>query len=259
MATVVGFDGLEGAPSLQSICDLYRSIVNDTFSGGAGQINTDDAPWMKPFLNSAIRDLYSDLRIVGDMRVIVDNALIIGIPALPAADPTVQVALTYQGYFNGSTWDSSLMLPPDLMWLMKVWQRPSGTAANFIPMQIASAGLTGIYQENTMGMYEIRGNNELWMNGATLATDLRLRYMAVFPDIVGDSIDFSNTYVPIQDCTNAIAHKMVANYAQRLSPDQFSLADSRAEKYTNKLIAESVLNSQAKQFERINFGAQVCQ
>ena len=109
-----------------------------------------------------------------------------------------------------------------------------------------------------MGMYEMRGNNEMWMSGATLATDIRMRYMAVFPDIVGDSIDFSNTFVPIQDCTNAIAHKMVANYAQRLSPDQFSLADSRATGFTKKLIAESVLNSQAKQFERINFGAQVC-
>ena len=257
MGNVVGFDGLEGAPSLQSICDLYRSIVNDTFDGGAGQINTDTAPWMKPFLNSAIRDLYSELRIVGDMRVIVDNA-IVSLPALAQAEPTRQVALTYQGFYNGATWAATPFLPPDLMWMMKVWQRPTGTAANFYPMQIASAGLPGVYQGSTMGMYEMRGNNEMWMSGATLATDIRMRYMAVFPDIVGDSIDFSNTFVPIQDCTNAIAHKMVANYAQRLSPDQFSLADSRATGFTKKLIAESVLNSQAKQFERINFGAQVC-
>lgn len=253
MSTVVGFDGLEGAPSLQSICDLYRSIVNDTFNNGAGQINTDAAPWMKPFLNSAIRDLYSDLRIIGDMRVIVDNYIVAGIPALPVADPAVQVALTYQGYFNGTSWNPNLYLPPNLMWLMKVWQSPSNTSSVFYPMQIASAGLQGVYQGSDLGQYEIRGNNELWFNGATLETDVRLRYMAVFPDIIGDSIDLNNTFVPIQDCTNAIAFKMVAYYAQRLSPDQFQLAESQAQKYTKKIINESVLNSQSKQFERINF------
>jgi hypothetical protein len=258
MPSIVGNDGLEGAPSLQSICDLYRSIVNDTFDGGAGQINTDTAPWMLPFLNSAIRDLYSDLRIVGDMRVIVDNAIISGIPPIPAANPTVQVALAYQGYFNGSTWNSSYLLPPDLMWLMKVWQRPSNVGATFFPMTPAPAGLSGVYQGYGLGQYEMRGNNELWFNGALLATDIRLRYMAAYPDITGDDIDFSNTYVPIQDSTNAIAHKMVANYAQRLSPDQYQLADSRQAGFTKKLIAESVLNSQTKQFARQPFGSQDC-
>lgn len=258
MANVVGFDGLEGAPSLQSICDLYRSIINDSFDSGAGQINTDMSPWMKPFLNSAIRDLYSDLRIVGDMRVVVDNHIVSNIPALPVADPSVQVALTYQGYFNGSTWNSNLLLPPNLMWMIKAWQRHSSTGETFHPMQIAPAGLSSVYQGHSMGEYEMRGNNEMWMNGALLATDLRLRYMAVFPDIVGDSIDFSATYVPIQDCTNAVAHKMVANYAQRLSPDQFSLADSRAKEFTKKLITESILNSQNKQFSRQPFGAGDC-
>jgi hypothetical protein len=255
LSTVVGNDGLEGIPTLESICDLYRSIVNDTFSNGAGQINTDTAPWMKPFLNSAIRDLYSDLRIVGDMKVVKDNYLINGIPAIPAQNPETQVALTYQGYFDGTSWDYTRFLPPDLMWLTKVWQRPSNTGAVFMPMQIAPAGLCGVYQGSGMGQYEVRGNNELWMNGATLNTDLRLRYVAVFPDIIGDAIDFTTTYVPIQDCTNAVAFKMVAYYAQRLSPDQFQLAESQAAKFTKKLITESILNSQTKEFERKPFGA----
>jgi hypothetical protein len=255
MSAVVGGHGLEGVPSLQSICDLFRSVVNDTFSDGAGQIATDDAPFMKPFLNSAIRDLYSDLRMVGDMKVVKDNYILNGIPAIPAANPETQVALTYQGYFNGTTWNSNFLLPPDLMWVSKVWQRPSNTGAVFYPLEIAPDGLSGCYQGQGLGRYEVRGNNELWMNGALLDTDLRLRYMAVFPDIIGDAIDFDTTYVPIQDCTNAVAFKMVAYYAQRLSPDQFSLAESQAQKFTKKLISESVLNSQTKQFERIPFGA----
>jgi hypothetical protein len=255
MATVVvGSDGIEGAPSLESICDLYRSIVNDTFDGGSGQINTDNAPWMKPFLNSAIRDLYSDLRMVSDLRVIKDGFFVYNVPALTQGDPTVQVALTYQGFFNGFSWSPSLVLPPDLLYLNKLWQRPSGTEAVFYPMIESPAGLPGCYQGQCMGGYEMRGNNELWMTGALLNTDLRLRYTAVFPDIIGDvDVDFTTTYVPIQDSTNAIAFKMVAYYAQRLSPDQFPLAEQQAEKFTKKLISESVRYSQIKEYARIPF------
>lgn len=258
MANVVGFDGLEGAPSLQSICDLYRSIINDSFDGGAGQINTDTAPWMLPFLNSGIEDLYEDLGLVGDMRLIRDNFLINSIPALAVANPETQVALTYAGYFNGSIWNSNFTLPPDLKYLKRVWQRPSNTGATFHPMHIAPAGLPGVYQGAGMGEYEMRGNNELWMNGAMLATDLRLRYEATWQEITGDSVDFSTTYVPIQGSRNAIAFKMIAYYAQRLSPDQFQLAEAQAIKFTKKLTAKSVLNSQAKQFSNQPYGSGDC-
>jgi hypothetical protein len=122
-------------------------------------------------------------------------------------------------------------------------------------MEVAPDGLCGVYQGQGMDRYEVRGKNEIWMNGALLNTDIRLRYVAVFPDIIGDEIDFDTTYVPIQDCTNAVAFKMVAYYAQRLSPDQFSLAESQAQKFTKKLITESVLNSQTKEFERQPFGS----
>lgn len=250
MATVVGFDGLEGAPSLQSICDLYRSIINDTFDQGDGQINTDAAPWMLPYLNSTIEDLYQDLGLVQDMRLIKDNYIVNGIPALPAANPETQVALMYQGYFNGSTWDSTKYLPPDLIYLKKVWQRPSGTGATFFPMKIAVDGLCGGYQGYGLGQYEVRGNNELWFNGAMLETDIRLRYEAIWQEITGDNVDFTTTFVPIQGSRNAIAFKMVAYYAQRLSPDQFQIAEAQAVKFTKKITAKSVLNSQTKQYER---------
>lgn len=258
MSTVVGFDGLEGVPSLQSICNLYRSIINDTFDNGDGQINTDAAPWMLPYLNSCIEDLYQDLGIVGDMRLVKDNYIVNGIPALAVANPETQVALTYQGYFDGSTWNSNYLLPPDLRWLLKMWQRPSNTSAVFMPMKIAAAGLSGIYQGHGLGEYEIRGNNELWFNGALLETDVRLRYEAGWQEITGTNVDFNTTFIPIQGSGTAIAFKMVAYYAQRLSPDQFQTAEAQAMKFTKKLTTKSVLNSQTKQFEREQFGAQDC-
>lgn len=255
MSTVVGGDGLEGVPSLQSICNLYRSIVNDTFDEGDGQINTDAAPWMLPYLNSCTEDLYQDLGIVGDMRLLKDNYIVNGIPPLAVANPETQVALTYQGYFNGTEWNADFLLPPDLRWLLKVWQRPSNSGAVFMPMRIAAAGLAGVYQGHGLGQYEVRGNNELWFNGAMLETDIRLRYEAGWQEITADSVDFDTTFIPIQGSGNAIAFKMVAYYAQRLSPDQFQIAEAQAMKFTKKLTAKSVLNSQTKEFERESFGA----
>lgn len=253
MSTVVGASGLEGYPSLQSICDLFRSLTNDTFDEGTGQISTNDAPWIKPFLNSAIRDLYSELRITGDMRVIRDNVVVSNLAPVTAGNPATQVALTYAGYFNGTSWNNLLRLPADLMWLEKLWQRPNGVDGPFFPLYPASSGIAGIYQADGFLSYEVRGQNELWLSGASLATDLRLRYQAVFPDIVASDIDFSNTYVPLMDSTNAITQKMVANYCQRMSPEQYELADSRAKEFVGKMKAESILNSQSKEFERREF------
>lgn len=255
MAQVVGFDGLEGAPSLESICDLYRSLINDTFDGGTGQINVDSAPWMLPFLNSSIEDLYQDLGLVQDMRLIVDNYIVNNIPALSAANPETQVALTYQGYFDGVTWNRNFLLPPDLIYLKKVWQKPSGAGTPFFPMRPAPSGLVGGYQGENLGMYEVRGNNDLWFNGSLLTTDIRLRYEANWREITGTNIDFNNTFVPIQGSKTAIAEKMAAYYCQRLSPDQFALAEGQATKFTKKITSKSVLNSQVKEFERIPFNA----
>lgn len=254
MSAVVGNDGLEGIPSLQDICDLFRSLINDTFNGGAGQINTDASPWMKPFLNSSIDDVSTELELVGDMFVVKDNYLLLGIPPITNADPTVQTSLTYQGYFDGVTINGQYRLPSDLQSVVKIWQRISGSNEPFTPVFEAPSGLPSVYQGASFTGYEVRGQNEIWFNGALQPVDLRIRYIGVFPNIVGDNIDFSTTYIPIQKSLNALAQKMVANYAQRLSPEEFPIADARADKFVRQLKSRSIRNNQNKEYQRIPFG-----
>lgn len=255
MSTVVGNDGLEGIPSLQGVCDLFRSIVNDTFNGGAGQINTDVAPWMKPFLNSAIDDVATELDLVGDMQMVKDNYLLLGIPPLAAADPTVQTRLSYQGWFNGVTINGQFRLPSDLLYVIKIWQRVSGSGAPFTPIFEVPSGLPGCYQGDCFTGYEVRGQNDVWFNGALQPIDLRIRYAGVFPNIVGDNIDFRTTYVPLQGSTNALAQKMVANYAQRLSPEEFPVADARAKEFVKQLKSRTIRKNQFKEYQRLPFGS----
>ena len=54
-------------PSVESVMNLARSIVNDAFAGatqtaGEGRVLTDNAAFTLPYLNSAIRKMAQVLR-----------------------------------------------------------------------------------------------------------------------------------------------------------------------------------------------------
>src|ERR1017187_3485669 len=104
-----------GSTSLATIMDLVRSLVNDTQAGatntpGEGQILTDNptiSPFTQPFLNSSIRELYRELRNVGDPVLIKDNVIFTNLPiinsptnGLGQQDPAVQTFLDPAGYFD---------------------------------------------------------------------------------------------------------------------------------------------------------------
>ena len=82
-------------PSLQSIANLFRASINDTANNttgsgvgsgnSAGLIMPNSNPDLLTFMDSAIRDTYSDLRNVGDPELLLDNYILLGIPPLDAA------------------------------------------------------------------------------------------------------------------------------------------------------------------------------
>jgi hypothetical protein len=109
-------------PSVLDCMNLARSLVNDTLAGatgtsGEGQILTDNAPFTVPFLNSAIRWLYRKLGNNGVATVIQDNYILTGLGPVNGPlgsaepDPSVQVNISYSGYFDGTTIDTTLKLP----------------------------------------------------------------------------------------------------------------------------------------------------
>src|SRR5208337_3385299 len=101
----------QATTSLGTIMNLVRSLVNDTQAGatdtpGEGQIFTNDpviSPFTQPFLNSSIRELYRELRNVGDPVLIKDNIILFNLPIInsPAnglgqIDPAVQTILSLE-------------------------------------------------------------------------------------------------------------------------------------------------------------------
>lgn len=251
-------------PCLQQIADLFRNSINDTANSttGAGIGTGNQAGLIMPnssnrlltFMNFAIRDLYSDLRNVGDPSLILDNYCLIGLPPLTGPDPTVQVSLAYAGYFDGFQWHPQWTLPISTSKVLRVWERWTGSNEDFRPMEQRNFGLPGTQQQQRNYIWEMR-QNAIWMPGTLTQFDLRLRVRITFPDFLDPTnIDFSTAYVPIPDSTNAIVAKMLRRYAMSFAPEMYQMAVSDEKEYISKLQLEVVRQQQTTESERVPYG-----
>lgn len=253
---------------LETIMNLVRSIVNDTQAGatdtpGEGQILTDNdaiSPFTQPFLNSAIREVYRELRNAGQPTLIKDNILITGLPpeqsptgGVGAQDPAVQVSLGFGGYFDGTEIWPNLVLPSDVITVERVWERQTGSEDKFVPMTQVQFGLPSRYQLPRLREWEWRGD-QIWMVGSTQTNDLRLRYWCALPQFFSPTLDFSATYVPIIDCTDAVAYKTAYKYAAMLGMPGAALLKDEAANQMFQLKQQHVRRAQSIDYHRTPFG-----
>jgi hypothetical protein len=222
-------------PSLNTIANLARSIVDDDKAGatgtpGEGQILTNTSVQLQNFMNSAIRDLWRDTRIMGQPSLIKDNVLVYGIPPVNSPygvgtpNPAIQTSLTFTGFFDGLEMWGNYTLPSDLIYPLEVWGRQNGSQNSFTKIKQSTGPLPSVIQTSYLNEWEWR-TDQIWFQGATVLYDLRLRYYAKYLDLATVGINWSTTYVPIMDCEEALADKISVRYAQRLGGD--ALADAR--------------------------------
>ena len=258
-----------GSTSLATIMDLVRILVNDTQPGvtdtpGEGQILTNNpaiSPFTQPFLNSSIRELYRELRNVGEPVLIKDNIILTNLPiinsptqgGLGAVDPAVQTVLSTQGYFDGTMLWPNFQLPGDMLYPTALWERATGTNDVFHRMDAPSGGLESAMQGPYLKQWEWRNNN-LNFRGATQGVDIRMRYYCSLPQFFSQTLDFSSTYVPVLDCTDAVAYMTAVKYARMLGSPGLAdlLAESKNQMF--QLKNANVRRMQHEDFARIPFG-----
>lgn len=257
-----------GSTSLATIMDLVRSLINDTQAGatgtpGEGQIFTNNpaiSPFTQPFLNSSIRELYRELRNVGDPVLIKDNIILENLPIINSptnghggTDPTVQTILSTAGYFDGvQTWPA-FQLPGDMLYPTQLWERASGTDNPFVKMEPVSDGLPGRQQGPRLGLWEWRNNNINFI-GATQNRDIRMRYYCALPQFFSQTLDFNSTYVPVLDCTDAVAYKTAVKYARMLGSPGLAELTAEAKEQMFQLKNANIRRMQHTDFARRPYG-----
>lgn len=257
-----------GSTSLATIMELVRSLVNDTQAGvtdtpGEGQIFTNNpeiSPFTQPFLNSSIRELYRELRNIGDPVLIKDNVIIQALPVVNSPtngsgspDPTVQTVLSTVGYFDGVQQWPNFQLPSDMLNPIRLWERNTGTNDSFQDMTQPQDGLEPYPQGTCLREWEWRNNN-LNFHGATQERDIRMRYYASLPQFFSSTLDFNSTYVPVLDCTDAVAYKTAVKYARMLgSPGLADLA-MEAKEQMFQLKNATTRRMQSVTYRRVPYG-----
>lgn len=228
--------------------NLARVLLNDFQTGstgtvGEGQITYDTAPQTLPALNSAIRELYRELRITGGPSLIRDNVLV-NLPANAVTGPSIQTYLGFQGYYDGATLNPTPTLPVDMMFPMELWEQQTGSvnALPFIRMCQPQMGLPSRNQTFALGEWEWRGGasfaaglstsggDGLFFCGSLVAITIRIRYMAALLQWSGLSqAQFSTSYVPIMDCEEFLAYRVAYKVAAALSGINPGVAALKAE------------------------------
>lgn len=198
-------------PSAEAVMNRARAYVNDSFQGGAGRILTDSAPFTIEYLNGALENLQDRLRDYGVMTLVQDGVILTPIVPVVQIDPSIQVAISYTGYFNGSINYASPVLPQNLITPLRIWERLTGSNNDFVPMQQVADGLASTWQGNDLCSWEWIGD-QIVMPGALTTRDLRIRFTTVFTPILAGTV-LSTVQIGVQASVEQLAWLVAYKYA----------------------------------------------
>lgn len=249
---------------------VITTSVSDVTDPVTGQIVTGEPTITGTCLASAIRTVLRKMRNISSQQLIFDNMLFLNLPPMDSptygvstGDPTVQVSLGPYGFNDGVQSWPNFLLPGTVMNITEVWERISGSDNPFHLVPQASNGLPPLVQSAyTNGWWETRGNI-LYMNGCLNNTDIRLRgWMQVPTKQFSQSVDYTQTYVPILDCADAVAAYCSAFYDRMQgsgSPEsmqQMQMSMKFADDAMEDLLQNQVRQMQGTNYNRHPYGGE---
>jgi len=188
--------------------DLARTFENDMYpgiGGTNGRILTNDNPKTINLINSALRKVNRDLRNEGVTFPIIDNFIIQGLPPVnPTNDPSVEVYVGFNGYFDGTTLHGDKALPGNCMQVLDVGSRNTGSNLPFYPMCQPQSSLPSGYPGPWLPLWRW-SQYKVFMNGSTQEKDLRIQYQSGQPALNTPPANFETTNIFIIDCEEAMA------------------------------------------------------
>jgi hypothetical protein len=210
-----------------------RVRLNDaitTLTPTGGQLLQNTAAFTQQVSNNAYRRLQEFLANQGYSKLY-NEAVLLNIPATAATDPAFQAFIDWTGYNDGSTLNTSFVLPQDLIMVNDLWERVNGAAVTtFNVMDRVLNGLPAIAKLPTNKVWEWR-DDRIYMPGATSPTDIRLRYASYLADFADNSPTASTPWymqpIMIMRSTNALSWYLC--YEVGKSRDDVNAAQFQAE------------------------------
>lgn len=235
------------------VLNMARTFVNDAAQNLGGNLLADSRPYTFVYLNSAWRTLQDVLMNAG-VEVFPAEVVISAVPAVTSTDPASQQWMGYDNFFDGTNALNAPTLPADLVIPLKLMERQNGTQSVFKPMFPVNDGLPSRPKVPWLQQYDWR-DNAIYLVGATVLTDIRLRYNRYLPDIQPDTQGLGTTRIPLPRCAKALAYYIAAEYAtSRGSP----LADGFTAKGDNaagQMISRTVRKQQRGNHRRQPYSA----
>jgi hypothetical protein len=191
------------------VLNIVRSLGNDAAQALAGNLLSDNQPYVLPMLNLGYRHLQRQLVLRG-YQTLKKRTVLTGVLPVGVLDPGVQVAISYSGYFDGVNNHNSPLLPADLLMPMKLRERQTGTTLPYNPMFISRDGLPSRPQGIWLRDW-IWQQDQIEMCGATQENDLDLLYAAFLPDLV---LLPTPSLVLITRSERALGYYMLAEWAE---------------------------------------------
>ncbi|MBA0088495.1 MAG: hypothetical protein HRJ53_26210, partial [Acidobacteria bacterium Pan2503] len=207
---------------------------------------TDQAPFSIVMLNSVVRKTQRYLANNGLTSNIVDNFILTPITPVANQDPGTQCFISALNYFDGVLMHTQPVLPPDCLLVLDVYQRQTGSGAQFVWMSPAKGGLMSRIPGPYFGEWEWR-NDAINFVGCSNSMDMRVRYEGRLPRIAKSAV-LSNTTINIRDGEDALAMGLVAHYG--FSRGAAQRAEAKAEWKEN---CDELVNRYVRKDQRIAY------
>jgi hypothetical protein len=195
--------------TVDTVLNFSRARINDAIQGISGNLLADTQPYTFTLLNAAFRHLQEDLANAGN-PAFTNETVLFGLPVVALNDPSVQVWMSCQYYFDGVSFytaPEAPLLPFDCILPLRLWERQSGTQNQFTDMNPVNDGLPDNVKTNWLGLWDWRGN-AIYMPGALIERDVRIRYASYLADIASSG----TALVPLIRSADALAHYVAAEF-----------------------------------------------
>jgi hypothetical protein len=234
--------------TLNTVLNTVKTRLNSLTSAPNKDVVITNQPYMQQCANTAWRKMQMYLADKGYIRF-TDEIILTNLGPKVSQDPAVQPFIDWTGYNNGTTLDTAIAFPENLILPMKLWQRVTGQNAMFSDICLWIDGMPSMVAMPYTQTAEWRGD-ALYFSGFNQPIDLRVRYAKYIGDFIeANGLPWYMQPVPIVRALDSLSLYICAEIAG--SRPDLEL-DTAAFTQGAEAAANLIYNRDVRQKQRVN-------